>query len=220
MGDSAIKLIIMPQILIADDHAVTRRGIKEILTEAFPTGTVDTVNDAEQLMQKIIKEKWDIIISDISMPGRSGLDILKDVTLQQKKIPVLILSIYLEEEYAVRAMKAGAAGYLNKYYTEEDELIKAVECVLSGKKYITYATANQLVNVLSVDYNRFPHEKLSNKEYEVFKLIIQGKTTGEIALQLSLSVNTIATFRSRILTKMNIRNNAGLITYAIKNKIE
>jgi len=220
LGDSAIKLIIMPQILIADDHAVTRRGIKEILTEAFPTGTVDTVNDAEQLMQKIIKEKWDIIISDISMPGRSGLDILKDVTLQQKKIPVLILSIYLEEEYAVRAMKAGAAGYLNKYYTEEDELIKAVECVLSGKKYITYATANQLVNVLSVDYNRFPHEKLSNKEYEVFKLIIQGKTTGEIALQLSLSVNTIATFRSRILTKMNIRNNAGLITYAIKNKIE
>ncbi|PZR07656.1 MAG: DNA-binding response regulator [Flavobacterium psychrophilum] len=209
----------MPAILIADDHAVTRRGIKEIILSSFPTASVETANDAEELMQSVIKKKWDIIITDLAMPGRSGLDVLQIMTQKYPKIPVLVLSIYPEEEYAVRVIKAGAAGYLNKYYTAEDELVKAVSSVLSGRKYITDSIAIRLADEISETLSKNPHELLSNKEYEVFKLLAQGRSTGEIAKKLSLSVNTIATFRSRILSKMNIRNNAGLVAYGVKNNL-
>jgi len=220
MGSGSNKIFVkMSNILIVDDHAVTRRGIKEILLAAFPTYLIETANDAEELMRYVVKKEWDIVISDISMPGRSGLDVLQMITQHYPKIPVLILSVYPDEEYAVRVIRAGAAGYLNKYYTGEDELVKAVACVLSGNKYITASTALKLANEVSQNINKMPHELLSNKEYLVFKLLVEGKTTGEIATQLSLSVNTIATFRSRILSKMNIKNTAGLVAYGVTNKL-
>lgn len=208
----------MPRILIADDHAVVRRGLKEILNESLPFADITAVNNAEELFKQIIKEKWDLVISDITMPGRSGLEMLQEISLYFPDLPVLILSVHSEEEYAVRVIKAGAVGYLNKDEAVEEELAKAVNTVLAGKKYITSGVAELLARELT-NSQKEPHESLSDREFDVFKLLGQGKTTGEIARQLSLSVNTIGTFRSRILAKMNMKNNAEIVAYVIRNKL-
>jgi two-component system, NarL family, invasion response regulator UvrY len=206
------------RILIADDHAIVRRGLKEILLEEYPSAFIGDAGDAEELLKKVFMEGWDLIISDVSMPGRSGLDALKQIKQAFPKLPVLIMSIYSEDQYAVRAFRAGASGYFNKNSIHE-ELFKAVESVRKGKKYITPAVAEKLAESFPMDGTTQPHQLLSDREFEVFKLLASGKTVSEIALQISLSSNTVSTYRSRILEKMNLHSNNELIRYALEQNL-
>lgn len=208
----------MLRILIADDHAIVRRGLKNILLESFPFAEITEVGDAEALIQMVIKQKWDAVITDISMPGRSGLDALQQIKLSEPKLPVLVLSVYPEEQYALRVLKAGAAGYLNKDMAPE-ELVKAMNIVLNGKKYITATVAEKLASAIDNYSDKQLYELLSSREFEVFKMIASGKSVSEIGNILNLSVTTISTYRSRILTKLNMKNNADLIQYAMEQKL-
>ncbi|HSZ86143.1 MAG TPA: response regulator transcription factor [Puia sp.] len=208
----------MKRILIADDHTVVRRGLKQILLEAFPFAEIEEVADAEELFKKTLKHKWDVVISDISMPGRSGLEVLQQIKLDQPKLPVLILSVHPEDQYALRVLKAGASGYLNKDSAPE-ELVKAVNQLLLGKKYITATIAEKLASNLDQDSEKQLHELLSDREFEVFKLLASGKSVSSIAEQFSLNVSTISTYRARIMEKMNFKTNADLTLYAIENKL-
>ena len=208
----------MLRILIADDHTVVRRGLKQILLDEFPGAKIEEVPDAEGLIKKVMQGKWDIVVSDLSMPGRSGLDALQQIKISHPGLPVLILSIHPEEQYALRALKAGAAGYLSKD-TAPDELVKAVQKVLLGKKYISQSIAEKLANTLSVKADKFLHENLSNREFDVMKLLANGKSVSDIADILSLSVTTVSTYRARVMTKMNLKSNSDLTKYAIENKL-
>ena len=208
----------MTRILIADDHTIVRKGLKQILNEEFPFALIEEVSDAEELMKRIIKEEWDLVISDLSMPGRSGLESLQQIKQYYPKLPVLILSVYPEEQYALRVLKAGASGYLNKD-TAPDELVKAVNRVLSGKNYITATIAEKLASTLDQDSEKATHEFLSDREFEVMKFIAAGKSVSDIAEILSLSVTTVSTYRARIMTKMNMKTNADLTLYAIEKKL-
>ena len=206
------------RILITDDHNVVRRGLKQILQTEFPSAFIDEGSDAEMLIKKVIKEQWDLIITDISMPGRSGLDAVQQIKLDFPKLPILVLSGHPEEQYAMRVLKAGASGYLNKD-ADPDELIKAVHRILQGKKYITPTIADQLIADLDKTSDKQAHELLSDREFEVFKLIAGGKSVSDIAAQMILSVTTVSTYRSRILMKMNLKTNAELTMYAIEHKL-
>jgi len=209
----------MFRFLVADDHAVTRRGIKEILLEAYSTSEVITVSTAEELMKEVSFGRWDVVISDINMPGRSGLEIITILKKEYPEIPVLILTMHSEKEYAIRVGKADGAGYLSKDDAIDEELIKAINQIMLGRKYITPAIAEMLANEVSHHNQKQLHETLSDREFDVFKLIAQGKSTGKIADQLSLSVNTIGTFRRRILEKMKMSSNSEIIAYAIHHKL-
>jgi two-component system, NarL family, invasion response regulator UvrY len=208
----------MIRILIADDHTVVRKGLKQILLEEFPSAFIDEVADAEELLKKVMKGEWDVVISDLSMPGRSGMESLQQIKQYYPKLPVLILSVHSEEHYAIRVLKAGAAGYLNKDMAP-DELVKAVHRVLMGKKYITPTIAEKLASSLDQDSDKPSHEHLSDREFEVLKLIASGKSVSDIAASLSLSVTTVSTYRARILAKMSMKTNADLTLYAIENKL-
>ena len=208
----------MHRFLIADDHTVVRKGLKQILLEAFPSAIIEEVTDAESLLKKVFAQSWNVVISDISMPGRSGLEVLQQIKQQYPKLPVLILSVYPEEQYALRVLKAGASGYLNKDSAPE-QLVAAVNRVMLGKKYITPTIAEKLANSLDHDLNKLSHEYLSDREFEVLKLIAGGQAVSDIASKLSLSVTTISTYRSRIMSKMGLKSNAELIFYAIENKL-
>ncbi|MFI5217871.1 MAG: response regulator [Bacteroidia bacterium] len=209
----------MIHILIADDHSVVRRGLKQILLDEFPDAAITSVNDGNKLLQKARTEKWNIIISDLSMPGRNGLEVVKQLKAEFPKLPVLILSMHPEDHYAIRALKAGASGYLTKD-SASDELVNAVRKILSGRKYITSAVAEKLAESLGKDTSKVPHETLSDREFHVMKLLALGKKLSEISNSLSLSINTISTYRRRILEKMNMKTNAELTHYTIKNKLE
>jgi len=206
------------RILIADDHSLIREGLKKILLESLPFAEIKDVSDSADLLKLAINEKWDIIISDISMPGYSGIEILKQIKIHAPLVPVLMLSMHAPEQYAVRAIKAGASGYLTKE-SAPYELVTAVQQILSGKKYITSKVAEVLAGSLESYNNRLPHEQLSDREFEVLRMIVQGKTIAEIGEALSLSGNTISTYRVRILDKMNIRTNSGLVKYFMENKL-
>lgn len=206
------------RILIADDHTVVRKGLKQILLEAFKTAHIQEVSDAEELVKEALKAQWDVVITDLSMPGRSGLDALHQIKQHDPKLPVLILSIHPEEQYAIRALKAGAAGYLSKDMASE-ELVNAVHRVLLGKKYISPSVAEKLASALDLDEEKQLHEYLSDREFDVLKLIATGKSITEIAGLLSLSPTTISTYRTRILTKLNMKNNADLILYSLEHKL-
>ena len=208
----------MLRILIADDHTIVRKGLRQILLDEFPTAEIEEVADAEALIQKVMTAKWDVIVSDLSMPGRSGLDALQQIKISHPNLPVLILSIHPEEQYALRALKSGASGYLSKD-TAPDELVKAVQRVLLGKKYIPQGIAEKLAGTFSSDTLLSPHESLSDREFHVMKLLANGKSVSEIADMLSLSVTTLSTYRTRIMTKMNLKSNADLTRYAIENKL-
>jgi len=208
----------MLRILIADDHAIIRKGLKQILLEEYPSAIIEEVGDAEAVINKTISNQWDIIICDLSMPGRSGLDVLQHVKQNFLKIPVLILSIHPEEQYAIRAIRAGAAGYLSKDAATE-ELVKAVQRILQGRKYISTSLAEIMASELDQDATKPPHELLSDREFHVFKLIAAGKAVSEIAEQLSLSTTTISTYRARILEKMDIKTNADMTRYALEKKL-
>ena len=206
------------RFLIADDHTIVRRGLRQILLEGFPDAEIEEVPDAEELIKKTIQSDWDIIISDLSMPGRSGLEALQQIKQIKPRIPVLILSIHPEEQYALRVLKAGAAGYLSKDLAP-DELVNAVNRVLLGKKYITVTIAEKLASVLDQDSDKQPHELLSDREFSVLKLLATGKSVSEIAESMFLSVTTVSTYRARIKTKMNLKTNADLILYSIEHKL-
>ena len=206
------------RILIADDHAIVRRGLKEILLDEFPSAIIGDASDAEELVEKIFQDEWDLVISDLTMPGRSGLDALKQIKQAFPKLPVLIMSIYPEDQYAVRAFRAGASGYFNKNSIHE-ELLKAIDSVRKGTKYITPSVAEKLADALPADGQLKPHQMLSDREFEVFKLLASGRTVSEIAQQLSLSANTVSTYRSRILEKMNLHSNNELMRYAFEQNL-
>jgi two-component system invasion response regulator UvrY len=219
--DLSLKKPDMPdplKILIADDHAIIRRGLRQILNEAYPSALIEEVPDAEGVIKKSIAATWDIIICDLSMPGRSGLDVLQHIKQHYPKLPVLILSLHPEEQYAIRVLKAGAAGYLRKD-TAPDELVKAVQRVLQGRKYVSAFIAEKMASDLDHDTSKPLHELLSDREFHVFMLIAEGKSVSEIAEQLSLSITTVSTYRARILTKMDLRTNADLTRYAIGNNL-
>jgi len=208
----------MYRFLIADDHTVVRRGLKQILLEAFPSAFIEEVSDAEDLYKKVMREAWDVVISDISMPGRSGLEVLQQIRQDHPKLPVLILSIYPEDQYAIRVLKAGASGYLTKDSAPE-ELVKAINQLLLGKKYITSSIAEKLATILDPNSGKMAHEILSDREFEVMKQIAAGRSISDIADKISLSVTTISTYRARIMVKMNLKTNADLTLYAIEYKL-
>ena len=205
----------MIKILIADDHPVVRKGLKDII-QATPDMTVSgEASDGQEVLENVRKIDFDVVVLDIAMPGRSGLDILKELKSGKPELPVLILSIHPEEQYAVRVLKAGASGYLTKD-SAPDELITAILKVSRGKKYISASLAEKLAYDLEIGAEKPLHETLSDREYEVMCMIASGKTVKEIAEELYLSVKTISTYRSRILEKMKMKSSAELTHYAIK----
>ncbi len=208
----------MLRILIADDHSVVRKGLRQILLDEFPTAKIEEVPDAEELIKKVMSDKWDVVVSDLSMPGRSGLDALQQIKISHPELPVLILSIHPEEQYALRALKSGASGYLSKD-TAPDELVKAIQKVLLGKKYISQSIAEKLADNFSSDSALHPHENLSDREFDVMKLLANGRSVSEIAEMLSLSVTTVSTYRARVMVKMNLKSNSDLTKYALENKL-
>ena len=208
----------MLKILIADDHAVVRRGLKQILLEEYPSAVIGEVADAESLLAEVIKDEWNIVITDMNMPGRSGLDALSQIKQIAPQVPVLVMSMYPEDQYALRVLKAGASGYLGKDNIHYD-IVKAIQAVQLGKKFITPAVAEKLADSLGEDKSLQPHEALSDREFEVLKLLAYGKAVSDIAAQLSLSATTVSTYRARIMEKMNMRTNAELTRYALEKKL-
>ena len=208
----------MIRILVADDHPIIRRGLKQIIDEAFDMKVEDEAENGYEVLEKIQKNNFDIILLDISMPGMNGLDVLKQIKSIKPNLSVLILSIYPEEHYAVRVLKAGASGYLSKESAPE-ELVKAIRKVNTGGRYVSSSLAEKLAFDISADYNKMAHELLSDREFQVMFMIASGKTVSEIAAELSLSVKTVSTYRYRILDKMNLNSNAELTHYAFKNNL-
>jgi two-component system invasion response regulator UvrY len=208
----------MIKILIADDHAIVREGLKQILAETSDMIVADEAADGKEVLEKIRKNRYDVVVLDISMPGKCGMDILKQLSYEKLNLPVLVLSMHSEEQYAIRVLKAGASGYLTKE-SAPDELIKAIRKVSQGGKYITSTLAEKLALELHANAEKPPHKMLSDREYQVLCLIANGKAVKDIARELCLSEKTISTYRSRILEKMKMKTNAELIHYAIKNKL-
>lgn len=208
----------MLRILIADDHEIVRRGIKQILQEGLSFPEIGEAADTPTLIQKATSEPWDIVISDLSMPGGGGIEAIAAIRLEKPQQRILIVSIYPEEQYAVRVIRLGASGYLNKDAATE-ELLKAVQVILSGRRYIHPFIAEKITLALRNQAGLLPHELLSEREFDVMIKLVSGATISEIAEQLSLSPNTVSTYRSRILQKMDMKSNADVITYAIKNQL-
>jgi DNA-binding NarL/FixJ family response regulator len=208
----------MLKILIADDHAIVRKGLKQILLEEYPSAVIGEAADTESLMTQVINDHWNIVICDMNMPGRSGLDALNQLKQIAPAVPVLIMSMYPADQYALRVLKAGAAGYLEKESIHE-EVIKAIQTVQLGKKFITPVIAEKLANAFQENSSKQPHELLSDREFDVFKLLASGKSVSEIAGQLSLSTTTVSTYRARVLEKMGIGSNAGLTRYALERNL-
>ena len=206
----------MKRIILADDHSFVRLGLVQILTDEYPTVEIKQVGDGESLVKEVTLHDWDLVISDLDMPGRNGLEALQQIKLIRPDLPVLILSIYTEDLYAVRVLKAGASGYMNKNAAPE-ELITAVQRILSGRKYITPEIAEKLL--IQTEINKNLHEVLSNREFEIFKKLALGKTTTQIADELFLALTTVSTHRHRIMEKLRLHTNSELTRYAIANKI-
>ena len=207
----------MLKILIADDHPVFRRGLKQIIAETTDIVVADEAADGLEVLNKVKVGDFDVVLLDISMPGKTGIDVLAQLKYERPKLPVLMLSMHPEEQYAVRALRAGASGYLTKE-SAPDELVGAIRKVSTGGKYVSSSLAERLASLLQ-KAEQLPHDILSRREYQVMCLMASGKTVSEIAKELSLSVKTISTYRSRILEKMKMKNNAELTRYAINNSL-
>ena len=208
----------MIRILIADDHRIVREGLKQILAETPDMIVVDEASNGQEVLGKVWENDYDVVLLDISMPGRSGLDNLKQLKNEQPKLAVLVLSMYSEEQYAIRALRAGASGYMTKE-SAPDDLIEAIRKVSTGRKYISPTVAEKLAVSLEANDERPAHENLSDREYQVMCMIASGKTIKTIADELSLSVKTVSTYRTRILEKMRMKNNAELTHYSIQNRL-
>lgn len=208
----------MLKVLIADDHEIVRRGLKQILVEGFAFAHIEEAGDCPSLVEKALGSNWDIIVSDLAMPGGGGLEALKQIRKASPEMPVLILSIYPEDQYALRVLKAGASGYLNKDAAPE-ELVIAIQRILSGRRYVTESMAEKIVQKLDDQNNVPPHELLSDREWDVFRYLAVGRTVSEICELLTLKSTTVSTYRTRILMKMSLRTNADIIQYALENKL-
>jgi DNA-binding NarL/FixJ family response regulator len=206
------------RILIADDHPILRRGLADILSRAFEGAICDEAGNAQEVVSKVQSQDWDLVVLDVTMPGRSGLDVLRDLKGLRPELPVLVLSMHPEDQLGKRALKAGASGYMNKESAPE-ELIKAVRKVLAGGIYVSPVLAERLARDLNEDSERPLHETLSDREFEVLRLIGSGMTTTQIAEVLHLSMPTVSTYRTRMLEKMNMRTTADLIKYALRNRL-
>ena len=206
------------KVIIADDHSIVRKGLKQILLEEYPFAEVAEASNAEELINLTMSDGWDVVITDLSMPGRSGLDALRQIREAFPKLPVLVLSMHPEDQYAIRVLKAGASGYLNKY-TALDELVQAMLKVLVGKKYISTKVAEQMADAIEGNNDSALHELLSDREFDVLKMLASGKSVSEIAVSLSLSSTTVSTYRARIMEKMKMKSNADLTRYALENKL-
>ena len=208
----------MINVLIADDHAILRRGLKEILLRELDGVTCGEAENGQQVLDQIQNFDWDLVILDISMPGRGGLDVLRNLKALRPKLPVLVLSMHPEDQYGKRVLTAGASGYMNKESAPE-ELIKAVQKILGGGRYVSEALAETLASHLGQDTGRPAHEILSDREFEVLRKIALGKTVSQIAEELHLSVPTVSTYRARILEKMGMSTTAELMHYALRNHL-
>src|SRR6185503_592819 len=206
------------KILIADDHAVVRRGLKQILADDLRDASFGEANTGQEALDKVWKDRWDAVILDVTMPGRSGLEVLKEIKRSRPKLPVLILSMHPEDQFAVRMLKGGAAGYLTKESAGE-ELVGAIKKVVAGGRYISPSLAERMASYLDIDVQKAPHERLSDREFLILRMIASGKQVGQIARELSLSVQTISTYRARILEKMRMKNNAEITRYAIERNL-
>jgi two-component system invasion response regulator UvrY len=206
----------MKRIILADDHSFIRVGLIQILKDEFPSVEIKEVSNGESLVKEVMQHDWDLVISDLDMPGKNGLEALEQIKLIKPNLPVLILSIYTEDLYAVRVLKAGASGYMNKNAAPY-ELINAIQRISLGRKYITPEIGEKLL--LHLDTGKKPHELLTNKEFEIFKLLANGKTITQIAEIYSLALTTVSTHRSRIMEKLGLSNNSELTRYAIAHQI-
>ncbi|TVO58180.1 response regulator [Denitromonas ohlonensis] len=203
------------RVMIADDHAIVRQGLRQILSDIEDMEVAGEACNGVEALQLSRDGQWDVVLMDVSMPDRNGIDALKLIRKEQPKLPVLILSMYPEEQYAIRALKAGAAGYLTKQSAPE-QLVTAIRQVASGKKYVSASLAMELADAIGEDTDRPLHEKLSDREYQTLCMIASGKTLTQIADELNLSVKTISVYRARLLEKMRLRNNAELTHYGLK----
>lgn len=208
----------MIRILVADDHTVVREGIKQILVGQKGMVVEDEAANGQETLHKVMKKDYDLILLDISMPGKSGLEVLEEIKAMRPKLPVLILSMHPEEQYAVRMLRAGAAGYLTKA-SASDELISAIQKVSGGGKYVTVSLAEKLAYELDAGAEKPRHERLSNREYQVMMMLASGQSVSEVAEELCLSAKTISTYRTRILEKMDMKKNAELTLYVVKNNL-
>jgi two-component system invasion response regulator UvrY len=206
------------RILIADDHAVVRRGLRQILAEAFKRATFGEAANSQEALERVWKDPWDIVILDLTMPGRSGLEVLKEMKRARPKLPVLILSMHPEDQFAVRLLKAGASGYMTKESAAE-ELVGAVNKAIAGGRYVSLPLAEKLASLIVHDVHVAPHENLSDREFMILRMIASGKPVSVIARELSLSVKTVSTYRARLLEKMNMSNNSELVHYAFQNEL-
>lgn len=206
----------MIRVLIVDDHAILRRGLRALLSDEFHEAAFGEASDARQALEQLRKGKWDVALLDITLPGKSGLDLLQEFKAARPKLPVLVLSAHPEDQFAVRVLKAGAGGYLTKESAPE-ELAKAIRKVLGGGQYVSPALAEKLALRVRKDIKLTPHETLSDREYEIMCLIAAGKTVTEISGELSLSPKTISTYRARVLAKLSVKNSAAIVQYAIRN---
>ena len=207
------------KILIIDDHAVIHQGLRRMLEDEFKDAIFGDARDSQQAIDLVRGEAWDVVILDIILPGRGGLDALKEIQAERPKLPVIIFSMHSEEQFAVRAFKAGASGYLEKE-SAPGQLVEAIRKVVSGGRYVSPKLAEQLAAGLRSDLSRAPHELLSDREFEVLRLIAAGKTTTAIAEQLSLSVKTVSTYRTRILEKLQLTASSELIRYAFDHGLD
>ena len=206
----------MMRVLIVDDHAIVRRGLRDLLSDEFHGAAFGEASNAEQALEQLRKKGWDVALLDVTLPKKSGLDLLKELKAARPKLPVLVLSVHPEDQFALRALKAGAEGYMTKDSAPE-ELVHAVRKILAGGRYVSPTLAEKLALSVRKDFTRTPHETLSDREHEVMCRIASGKTVTEIAGELSLSIKTISTYRARILEKLGVRNSAEITRYAIRN---
>ncbi len=208
----------MKRILIADDHEIVRRGLRQILTDEFPKLQMGDAANARDAVEAVRKQAWDAVLLDINMPGRSGLEVLEDLKRLRPAMPVVVLTAFPEEDYAVRAFKLGASGYVSKE-SASDELLAALRKALAGGRYVTASLAEKLAASVAGDAPSTPHETLSNRELQVLRLIAQGRTIKEVAAELALSEKTIGTYRARISEKMGLATNVELARYAYQHKL-
>lgn len=208
----------MTNILIADDHSIVREGLKQVLVDTPDMVVTGEAKDGEEALDKALRNDYDVVVLDISMPGQSGLEVLKQIKSSKPKLPVLILSMYPEDQFALRVLKAGASGYLSKESAPE-ELINALRKVSSGAKYISSTLLEKIAETLDFNAERPAQEALSDREFQVLCMIASGKSVREIAENLDISIKTVSTYRSRILEKLRMKNNAELTRYAIKNEL-
>ena len=208
----------MKRILVVDDHAVVRRGLKQILSDSLDVVEVNEAKDGDEAVAQVQKTKHDLVLLDISLPDRTGLDVLKDLKAIRPELPVLMLSIHAEELFAIRALKAGASGYLTKACPPE-ELILAIRKVMTGEKYVSANFAQRLISNLDKNNQKLPHQTLSDREYQVMCLISQGKTPKQIANQLKVSIKTVSTYHSRMLEKMKMESNAEITRYCLEHEL-